>query len=553
MNTEISRYLVDANGNSFSSDTDLQSLSKNAKVKNTNSGVSYKKVQGTTSGVPVFDKVPFQEGQPDAVLYSQQSLTTAQKQQARTNIGASGGDAVLYSQQTLTSAEKEQARANIGAIDLATGRNNFVSTTSSQTFDISTTNRILKNIGIEHVTSNASAQGKYCSRLAIGNTQILYGRSSASMSEGSIRYFVAMFKNPFISAPLVLGTPFITVGDDNATCGAVGYSSSPRAYLFGTGSPDHVSRVFYGAIGQSFPLDVNAFVYAEVTPGHGQHYIQIPKENIKLTSSTCYFLVDMFISSNAPGSDYVEFDTMTTGLNVQADFSLGVGKSRISNTSGFDGTHYTRGFDVDLSFNPDSTHDDAEFMGYNDVSDRKLFTDPRFRTFKMASFIVSASSSSISGDSFPHLDLEFNYSLSNGVDGHIRVFYIPGTTGASVPISSGGSSSGGSSSPSTSGTWGVKKFNTVIYDIGQPTMSVGQTVSEGKIVKIYALTHWTQTSASGWDAPNYTDWYYIWKDDNYTLTNADKSRINSLPSQLDYSSTRQQYPHVTLSYNSGNI
>ena len=422
MNTEISRYLVDANGNSFSSDTDLQSLSKNAKVKNTNSGVSYKKVQGTS--VPVFDKVPFQEGQPDAVLYSQQSLTTAQKQQARTNIGASGGDAVLYSQQTLTSAEKEQARANIGAIDLATGRNNFVSTTSSHTFDISTTNRILKNIGIEHVTSNGSAQGKYCSRLAIGNTQILYGKSSPSMSEGSIRYFVAMFKYPFISAPLVLGTPFITVGDDNATCGAIGYSSSPRAYLFGTGSYDHVSRVFYGAIGQSFPLDVNAFVYTEVTPGRGQHYIQIPKENIKLTSSTCYFLVDMFISSNAPGSDYIEF------VGSRAEEALGVGKSRISNTSGFDGTHYTRGFDVDLSFNPDSTHNDAEFMGYNDVSDRKLFTDHRFRTFKMASFIVSASSSSISGDSESYVDLLFNYSLSNGVDGHIRVFYIPGTTGA---------------------------------------------------------------------------------------------------------------------------
>lgn len=61
MNTEISRYLVDENGNSFSSDTDLQGLSNNAKVKNTNSGVSYKKVPRTTSGVPVFDKVPLQK------------------------------------------------------------------------------------------------------------------------------------------------------------------------------------------------------------------------------------------------------------------------------------------------------------------------------------------------------------------------------------------------------------------------------------------------------------------------------------------------------------
>ena len=110
-----------------------------------------------------------------------------------------------------------------------------------------------------------------------------------------------------------------------------------------------------------------------------------------------------------------------------------------------------------------------------------------------------------------------------------------------------------SSGSSSSETWGVTKFNTVNNDIGQPTMSVGQTVSEGTIVRIYALTHWTQTSASGWNAPNHTDYYYVWKDDNYTLTNADKSEINNLPSQSDYGSTPWQYPHVTLSYTSGNI
>ena len=110
-----------------------------------------------------------------------------------------------------------------------------------------------------------------------------------------------------------------------------------------------------------------------------------------------------------------------------------------------------------------------------------------------------------------------------------------------------------SSGSSSSETWGVKKFNTVINDIGQPTMSVGQTVSEGKIVKIYALTHWGQTGPSTWGALSYTDWYYIWKDDNYTLTNADKSKINNLPSQSDYGSTPQDLPHVILSYNSGNI
>ena len=111
-----------------------------------------------------------------------------------------------------------------------------------------------------------------------------------------------------------------------------------------------------------------------------------------------------------------------------------------------------------------------------------------------------------------------------------------------------------SSGSSSSETWGVTKFNPVINEIGQPPMSVGQTVSEGKIVKIYALTHWQQTGPSSWSALKYTDWYYIWKDDNYTLTTADKLAINNYyPSRADYGSTPQDSPHVTLSYNSGNI
>ena len=424
MNTEISRYLVDANGNSFSSDADLQSLSKNAKVKNTNSGVSYKKVQGTTSGVPVFDKVPFQEGQPDAVLYSQQSLTTAQKQQARTNIGASGGDAVLYSQQTLTSAEKEQARANIGAIDLATGRNNFVSTTSSQTFDISTTNRILKNIGIEHVTSNGSAQGKYCSRLAIGNTQILYGKSTQTWTHGSCRYCSAMFAYPFISAPLVLGTPFITTGDDNATCGAIGYSSSPRTYLFGIGSPDHVSNVLYGAIGQSFPLDENASESSSITAGT-YNPIWIAKSTIKLTGTNAYFLVDMFMAANSDSSNYIEFDRVTSnGGIIYSNAKVLVGQTRLSHYVGYDGTHFTRGFDLDLSSNPDSRYDDVYFSGYSDKSDGKLHVDPELSTYKMRSFVVSVPTSDISNDDEYAVVFKFNTSLANGARGFIRVFYI---------------------------------------------------------------------------------------------------------------------------------
>ena len=60
-------------------------------------------------------------GSPNAVLYTEQSLTDEQKAQARENIGAaaigeSGGsseDAVVYTEQELTSEQKNQARKNI--------------------------------------------------------------------------------------------------------------------------------------------------------------------------------------------------------------------------------------------------------------------------------------------------------------------------------------------------------------------------------------------------------------------------------------------------------
>lgn len=60
------------------------------------------------------------------VLYVPQTLTTAQKQQARTNIGAISLDdvviptidAVLYTAQTLTTSQQNQARANINAMGL---------------------------------------------------------------------------------------------------------------------------------------------------------------------------------------------------------------------------------------------------------------------------------------------------------------------------------------------------------------------------------------------------------------------------------------------------
>lgn len=100
---DISRYLVKANGTSFTSDNELQSLAVNSKVTNVNSGLTYKK-----TALNVFDKTPI-EVETDAVLYSPQTLTDAQKLQARTNIGVSDlsgvplGTIVMWSGSTIPS------------------------------------------------------------------------------------------------------------------------------------------------------------------------------------------------------------------------------------------------------------------------------------------------------------------------------------------------------------------------------------------------------------------------------------------------------------------
>lgn len=112
-NKEISRYLTKEDGTAFSSDTELLGLSVNSKVKNKNSGYTFKK-----TGSNVFDKTPI-EVETNAVLYTSQTLTDAQKTQARKNIGASSSSAVLYTVQTLTEDQKLQARTNLGIDDLS--------------------------------------------------------------------------------------------------------------------------------------------------------------------------------------------------------------------------------------------------------------------------------------------------------------------------------------------------------------------------------------------------------------------------------------------------
>lgn len=414
MNTEISRYLVDANGNSFSSDTDLQSLSKNAKVKNTNSGVSYKKVTGTTSGVPVFDKVPFQEGQPNAVLYSPQSLTSAQKQQARDNIGASGGDAVLYSPQSLTDIQKQQARMNIG-VDKAV----LYSQQELTSDEIST---VMSNLGIDKVGGifNETWHNYY---LRFGDTQVCFG-GSTKVENPDAPQAVACFKFPFVDRPWVSVSPLISKpGLTDATAGLIAGSVGPRTALLGFGRSTQLSRGSFIAIGKRFNYDNLGFIELHGSSNKrlpietsGTYNYFLKKSLVKVPDTRkVYFLVDMFLSRDASSSDYIE-------LGVDQHTYTVFGKYRVDTSVTDDSSSYVRGWDVDLGLNT-AENDNIKFIGYSDRTDMMLFQDSEFNQYKMSSFVISFDKINFFNGVSEH-SFNFNCSLSGNSKGRIRIFYI---------------------------------------------------------------------------------------------------------------------------------
>lgn len=121
----------------------------------TYSGSKYRCIQanGPASSVKAPTDTSYWEklvNTPGAVLYDRaQSLSSAQKQQARDNIGAISSapsiEAVLYGQnQNLTAAQKLTARTNIGAMDSDTHY--------GKSLDVDTTNLYLNDQGGSHLT-----------------------------------------------------------------------------------------------------------------------------------------------------------------------------------------------------------------------------------------------------------------------------------------------------------------------------------------------------------------------------------------------------------------
>jgi hypothetical protein len=107
--------------------------------------------------------------------------------------------------------------------------------------------------------------------------------------------------------------------------------------------------------------------------------------------------------------------------NKLTNITIGSINKKISNTIDTTNDRYIRGWDMDLSYET-TEHADVVFNGYSAMSGGKLFADPVFNKFLMRSALLSTPSSNITGDTITFI---FNRSLSSGISGYIRVFYIP--------------------------------------------------------------------------------------------------------------------------------
>ncbi len=470
MNTEISRYLVDENGNSFSSDSDLKNLASDSKVKNINSGLAYKKVSGTE--VPVF------EIKSDNVLCSPQVLSSSEKAQARQNIGASSqSDAIT---QVSSDVTKLYFKSQDGTVKATVDKTNFPNLYCRYQPSIQ-----------DVLWSGDSNQGDLRLAHSFENYDaLMFVYSLADKSQGTGATWSYNVVPSWILWKVIIERDFYNLGEryfnicrDDAYWNTDVANSSTTLLKHNKDNELHMWKI----VGLNFTMyPGNKLVENNTVNPWGEHW------RVK---------------------QFETFSTDVTGTDVYET------QARMTIGQGIDAGAIVREYHI-------------SYLHYATPTTTVLITRCYYVWKSQFYDLTSEDKAQIN-------------SLTDNLPDSYMVTYDSGDSDTSEDSSS--------SSSSSSQTWGVTKFNTVNSDVGQPTMSVGQTVSEGKIVRIYALTHWTQTNQSTWDGLSYTDWYYVWKDNNYTLTNADKSKINSLPSSSSYSIESNALPHVTLSYNSGNI
>lgn len=466
MNTEISRYLTDESGNSFSSDTDLQSLSNNSKVKNTNSGVSYKKVSSTGSWTPVFDKVPFQEGQPDAVLYSPQSLTSAQKQQARQNIEALGTSEVYSLLETLT---------------------------------------------------NYSNSSDYAKIIDFGSVQVVFGYSySPSQGEPkrAARSMIAEFGGYFDEMPVMLSTHILGwthEGEQNAQ-GVLRNSMSPGYGVMCWYDGNQLECASYVALGKPFRQNHTPLSHHFTQPGE---VYTASLQDVKTNSS---IILEMYARSG---------DQIPT-IEVDKTESSGI---RDLTASG--GTLHKYGWRNNKIKVSGDVYDysvvrteDGQFKITGSQQNEDSLSKYRKIVYRLEA---------ISGD------VSLKFTKTGDQDGYIVLRYS---------VNDPSNDSGDSDIPEDPETWGLTQFSTFTRETYTRTpkteakKTVGQSVSEGTVVREFHISSSSQTGPSSYVV--HTSCYYVWKANGYTLTEEDKAQINNLPHRY-YTYTSQ------LTYDSGTV
>lgn len=315
----------------------------------------------------------------------------------------------------------------------------------TQNFDNESLLKLMSNLGIVNVNSVGSWLQH---SISFSDLVIQYGNSLAAESipgDSNRKVCTVCYREPVTSTSnFAIGSPLSSYPDGDQCCSVLVDNYGPRTMLMGLGDVDQSSRVRYLAINYRFPINEDKYVSTpEISSGlaypseykdgicfnsnwPGGVYYTLSKNSAGYTAFNHVnpvYLVDMFMSADAPSSDYIEFS-----LGSYDNISV-FGKTRLSNTVNVrqEGgrKYFSRGYDIDLSSAANGENNSAlTMLGYKDRSNGHLLRDSLFSTFIMSSFTLTINDITAFLDGRTQFRLNFNKSFSSGVKGYIRIFYL---------------------------------------------------------------------------------------------------------------------------------
>ena len=323
-----------------------------------------------------------------------------------------------------------------------------------QNFDSESILTLISNLGI----INVNDAGNWLQRsISFSDLVIQYGNSLSAESipgDSNRKICTVCYREPVTSLTnFAIGSPLSSYPDGDQCCSVIVDSHGPRTMLMGLGDVDQSSRVRYLAINYRFPINENKYVSTPETASNSSYpsnymdgicftenwsgpiFYTLGKNYAGYTAFNHVnpvFLVDMFMSANAPSSDYIEFSLGSSTVGTSDAVSI-FGKSRLSNTVNIrqDGSrkYFSRGYDINLASAASVGNNNTSFtmLGYKDRSSRHLLQDSLFSTFIMSSFTLTINDTTSFFNGTSSFRLAFNKSFSSGVKGYIRIFYLGGS------------------------------------------------------------------------------------------------------------------------------